>query len=156
MLLSALINIASTITISANNPTTLVFNEPIQFVSAGKAGDFSIFINNNKKILVISPIKDLPKAEMIIVTDNSSYQFKIKLNNSNYTNYFQVANGSKNLSYSVLKKSENFELYEGKSSYMLKNISDKEININDEILKPKDTSYLPKGESIYINETRIL
>ena len=156
MILSALINIATTISISASNPTTMIFNEPVQFVSIGKTGDFSFFTNNNKKVIVIQPIKELKNAEMVVLTEDKNYQFKIHVVSENPTNYYQITNGSPNASFTMVKKSETYEVYEGSSSMMLKNLTDKEMIINDETLKGRSSIYLPKGGSIYLNNERIL
>ena len=156
MLLSALINVATTISISAAGPTTLVFNEPISFASIGKVGDYSLFINNNKNVLVINPLKDLKKSEMIIITENRNFQFKIQITNNHPESYFQITEGKVNSSFTLLKKEELFEVYEGVSSLMLKNISDKSLTINDEVIKPHSITYLPKGGSIYIDSERVL
>lgn len=155
MILSALINIATTITISASNPTTLVFTDPVQFVSIGKTGDFSFFINNNKKVVVVQPLKDLKNAEMIVLTENKNYQFKIHIDSVRPINYYQVVNGSPNNSFTLLKRSETVEVYEGSSSMMLKNLSEKEVVVNDEILKGKSSVIIPKGGSLYLNNERI-
>ena len=156
MILSALINIATTISISASNPTTMIFNGPVQFVSIGKTGDFSFFTNNNKKVIVIQPLKDLKNAEMVVLTEDKNYQFKIHIVAENPNNYYQVTNGNPNASFTLLKKSENYEVYEGSTSMMFKNLSEKEMVINDEALKGKASTYLPKGGSIYVNSERIL
>ena len=156
MLLSALINIATTISISSSGPTTLVFNEPIQFASIGKVGDYSLFINNNKKVLVINPLKDLKKSEMIIITENRNFQFKIQITNNHPESYFQITEGKINNSFTLLKKEDAFEIYEGSSSLMFKNISDKILTINDESIKPHEKAYLPKGGSVYIDSERVL
>ena len=77
MIISALINVATAISITSSNPTTLVFNDPIQYVSIGKTGDFSFHLNNNKKVIVIQPLREIKSAEMIVLTDEKNYQFKI-------------------------------------------------------------------------------
>jgi len=156
MILSALINIATTISISALGPTTLVFNEPIQFASIGKVGDYSIFINNNKKVLVINPIKELKKSEMIIVTENKNYQFKVHITNTLPESYFIVSEGKIDNSFVLLKKNDSFEIYEGDNSIMFKNTSDKNVTVNDESIMPRASIYLPKGGSIYLDSVRVL
>ena len=156
MILSALINIATTISITASNPTTMIFNEPVQFVSIGKTGDFSFFTNNNKKVVVIQPMKEIKNAEMIVLTEDKNYQFKIHVVSENPTNYYQITNGNPNTSYTLIKKSDAYEVYEGSSSMQFKNLTDKEMVINDETLKGRSSTYLPKGGSIYVNSERIL
>jgi type IV secretory pathway VirB9-like protein len=79
MILSTLLNVATVIAISTSTPTTMIFKEPIQFVSAGKTGDFSLFINNNKKVIVIQPLKDIKASVLVVLTDNKNYQFKIQI-----------------------------------------------------------------------------
>jgi len=156
MIISTLVNIATTISISASNPTTIVFSDPVQFVSIGKTGDFSFFTNNNKKVIVIHPVKNIEKAEMVVLTEEKNYQFKIHVVADNPNNYYQITNGRQNGSYKLLKRSDIYEILEGASSIMVKNVSDKELNINDETLRPKSSMYLPKGGSVYVNNERAI
>lgn len=155
MILEALINIATTISISAFNPTTLVFSDPIQFVSIGKSGDFSFYTNNNKKVIVIQPLKDLKTTEMIVLTEDRNYQFKIHIETLKAQNYYQIINGKPNSSFTQVLKTENYEVLEGASSLMVKNLSSNDQLINDETLKAKAFTYLPKGGAIYLNNQRI-
>jgi len=155
MILSTLLNVATVIAISTSTPTTMIFKEPIQFVSAGKTGDFSLFINNNKKVIVIQPLKDIKASELVVLTDNKNYQFKIQIEKSGGGSYFQVEDGKINLSYTLIKKTDNYEIYEGVSSLMFKNISENEIKLNEESLARRATSYLPKGGSIYVDSVKV-
>jgi Holliday junction resolvasome RuvABC ATP-dependent DNA helicase subunit len=156
MIISTLVNIATTISISAVNPTTIVFSDPVQFVTIGKTGDFSILTNNNKKVVVICPVKNIEKAEMVVLTENKNYQFKIHVVSKNPNNYYQITDGRPNVSYTLLKRTNNYEILEGISSIKIKNLTDKELNINEETLLSKSSMYLPKGGSVYVNSDRIL
>ena len=156
MIISTLINIATTISISALNPTTIVFKDPIQFVSIGKTGDFSFYTTSNKKVIVIQPIKNITKTEMVVLTDNLNYQFKIHVNNQKTNNYYQVDKGRKNSSYTLLKRMNTYEVLEGATSIMIKNLSKEELIVNDEVIKSKSFIYLPKGGSVYVNEEQVI
>ena len=156
MIISALINVATAISITSSNPTTLVFNDPIQYVSIGKTGDFSFHLNNNKKVIVIQPLKDIKMAEMIVLTDEKNYQFKIHSVSDHAQNYYQITNGHPNGSYTLIKAENGIELFEGVSSMLLKNKTNSDQYVNDELVKSQSTINLPKGGSVYINEKRIL
>ena len=155
MILSTLLNVATVITISTSAPTTMIFKVPIQFVSAGKTGDFSLFINNNKKVIVIQPIKEIKSSELVVLTDDKNYQFKIQIEKNGGGSYFQIEDGKVNQSYTLVKKTDNYEIYEGRSSLMFKNTSDREIKLNEESLSRRATSYLAKGGSIYVDSVKV-
>ena len=155
MILSTLLNVATVITISTSAPTTMIFKVPIQFVSAGKTGDFSLFINNNKKVIVIQPIKEIKSSELVVLTNDKNYQFKIQIEKNGGGSYFQIEDGKVNQSYTLVKKTDNYEIYEGRSSLMFKNTSDREIKLNEESLSRRATSYLAKGGSIYVDSVKV-
>lgn len=155
MILNTLVSIATAISISSTNPTTMIFKSPVEFVSIGKTGDFSFFINNNKKVIVIQPLKSLKVAEMVVVTDKNNYQFKIHIDEAQPKSYFQVEDGSINQSYVLKKKTEAFEIYEGQSSSMFKNLTDSQLIVNDEAVAKRTSVYFPKGGVLYLNSERI-
>jgi type IV secretory pathway VirB9-like protein len=64
--------------LTISHPTTLVFDEPVEYVSAGKEGDFNFHRANNQKILVVRPLKEFSETNMIVITKDHHYQFKIK------------------------------------------------------------------------------
>ena len=63
--------------LTVSHPTTLVFDEPVEYVSAGKEGEFALHRANNQKILVVQPIKEFSETDMIVITKEHHYQFKI-------------------------------------------------------------------------------
>lgn len=47
-----------------SHPTTLVFDEPVEYVSAGREGDFDLHRANNQKIVVIRPLKPFGETDI--------------------------------------------------------------------------------------------
>ena len=42
--------------LSTSSPTTLHFDDPVEFMQAGKSSDFDVSFSKNRKSLVIRPI----------------------------------------------------------------------------------------------------
>ncbi|MBC7540152.1 MAG: hypothetical protein H7281_15110 [Bacteriovorax sp.] len=156
MLIQTLLNVATALSISPTIPTTIVFNEPITFAAIGKAGDFSVNTNRKKNVIVIQPIRTMNQTELIILTENKNYQFKVHIDSSRYDSFYTVSDGQKNNSYVLVKKTNTWEIYEGVSSIQFKNLIENEIVVNDIIVKARSSVYLPKGTSVYINSERVL
>lgn len=155
MILSTLSSIATAITISVSNPTTMIFKDPIQFISIGKTGDYSVFLNNSKKVVILQPVRAQALSDLVVVTDKSNYQFKVHIGSESTQSYFQISDGLKNNSYTLSLKTESYEVYEGSTSVLLKNISQNDIEINGEKVKKSTSTYLPKGGNIYLDNKRI-
>lgn len=156
MILSTITNVATFLVISSTNPTTLVFDSPVQFVSVGKAGDYSFFRSNNRKVVILQPIRPIKKSEMVVVTDDKNFQFKIIQDEKNVQTYYQVKEGKKNSVFDVLVTNEKYKILKGASSFLVKNLSDEQITINDEAIRPHGEISLPLGGAIYFNDQRVL
>ncbi len=80
--------------LSLNAPTTLVFQEPIEYVSAGKTGDFSLNRSNNQRILVIQPLKEIPETNMVVITKDQHFQFRLKTVDKGHHAFVYVYRGT--------------------------------------------------------------
>jgi len=156
MILSTITNVATFIVISSTNPTTLVFDSPVQFVSVGKTGDYSFFRSNNRKVVILQPIRPIRKSEMVVVTDDKNFQFKIIQDDKNVQTYYQVKDGKKNNIYDVTLSNDKIKILKGGTSYLVKNLTDDLIIINDEPVKAHSEITLPHGGAIYLNDQRLL
>lgn len=156
MILSTITNVATFIVISSTNPTTLVFDSPVQFVSVGKTGDYSFFRSNNRKVVILQPIRPIRKSEMVVVTDDKNFQFKIIQDDKNVQTYYQIKEGKKNNVYDVTLSNEKIKILKGNTSYLVKNLTDDQVIINDEPVKAHSEITLPLGGAIYSNDQRVL
>lgn len=145
--------------LSISHPTTLVFEEPIEYVSAGKQGDFDIHRSNNQKILVLRPLKSFGETDMIILTKKNHYQFKLKevylngLNDKSHT-LVNVYKGEVNKVYAKKLETDSFRVFEGETSTWIVNKSKDSLKVNGvEISKE---GYFSKGSPLLINNQRVM
>ncbi|HXH74374.1 MAG TPA: TrbG/VirB9 family P-type conjugative transfer protein [Bacteriovoracaceae bacterium] len=140
--------------LSLNAPTTLVFQEPIEYVSAGKNGDFSLNRSNNQKILVIQPLKEITETNMVIITKDQHFQFKLKTVDKGHHAFVYVYPGAINKTFVKKVETEDFRLLEGDSSVLVRNRKAGPIKVND-VLVERD-EYFSKGVPLFINSKRVL
>ncbi len=135
------------------SPTTLVFNEPIEYISAGKNGDVTIHRSNNKMMLVVQPLKELMSTNMIVITKNNHFQFRIQTSDRPH-NIVYVYPGKVNTTFLKRLETADFRILEGDSSVLVLNRSDSALKVNDQLIEREQ--YFSKGVPLFINEHRIL
>ncbi len=140
--------------LSLSSPTTLVFEEPIEYVSAGKQGDFSLHRSNNQKILIAQPLKEVNETMMVIVTRNQHYQFKVKTVPDRNHHFVYIYRGEVNKTFIKKKETEEFRILEGDSSILVQNKLDSPIFVNETQVIRED--HFSKGVPVFINNKRIL
>ncbi len=142
---------------SLSHPSTLVFDEPVEYVSAGKEGDFSLHRANSQKILVIQPLKDFKETDMIVITKNQHYQFKIRspLSQIEKTHSFvYIHDGEIDRSYVLKYENSVLRILEGEKSTLIQNKTKSTISINDKLIERE--GYFSKGIPFIQGEQRIL
>ena len=142
--------------LTISHPTTLVFDEPVEYVSAGKDGDFSLHRANNQKIIVIRPLKENFETDMIVLTRDHHYQFKIKepkLNDKTHS-FIYVHEGTPNRSYVLKFENENIKILEGETSTLIQNKTKKPLMVNDSTIGHE--AIFSKGIPFLINNERVL
>ena len=149
--------LAKTITylfLSLSSPTTLVFEEPIEYVSAGKQGDFSLHRSNNHKILIIQPLKEVTETNMVVVTRNQHFQFKLKPSTENNHQFVYLYRGEINKTFIKKMETDEFKILEGDSSILIQNKQQNPLVVNEaEVIKE---DHFSKGAPIIINNKRVL
>lgn len=149
--------LAKTITylfLSLSSPTTLVFEEPIEYVSAGKQGDFSLHRSNNHKILIIQPLKEVTETNMVVVTRNQHFQFKLKPSTENNHQFVYLYQGEINKTFINKMETDEFRILEGDSSILIQNKQQNPLVVNEaEVIKE---DHFSKGAPIIINNKRVL
>lgn len=144
--------------LTLSHPTTLVFNEPVEYVSAGKEGDFDLHRANNQKILVIRPLKYFGETDMIIITKDRHYQFKLKeiqlgQNSEQSHSLVNIYEGSINRSFNKKIETDNYKIFDGETSSWVVNKSKAPIIVNGvEVVRD---GYFSKGSPILINNQRV-
>jgi type IV secretory pathway VirB9-like protein len=144
--------------LSITHPTTLVFDEPVEYVSAGREGDFDLHRANNQKILVIRPLKPFGETDMIVITKDRHYQFKLKevqvSQGSDSTHSFvNIYAGDINRSFEKRVETEGYKIFEGTSSSWVVNKAKKPITVNG--VEVGREGYFSKGSPIIINNQRV-
>ena len=144
--------------LSITHPTTLVFEEPVEYVSAGREGDFDLHRANNQKIVVIRPLKPFGETDMIVITKDHHYQFKLKevlagpkpeLSHS----FINIYEGVINRSFDKKIENDSYKILEGETSSWVVNKSKNPIMVNgEEVVRD---GYFSKGSPILINDQRI-
>lgn len=144
--------------LSTNHPTTLVFDEPVEYISAGREGDFDLHRARNQKIVVMRPLKPFIETDMIVITKDHHYQFKLKEVNASLEggkshSFVNIYEGAINRSFEKKLESDLFKVYEGETSSWIINKSKTPINVNGvEVIRD---GYFSKGSPIIINNQRV-
>lgn len=140
--------------LSTNSPTTLVFQEPIEYVSAGKNGDFVLNRSNNQKILVVQPLKEIDDTNMVVITKDQHFQFKVKTVEKGHHPFIYIYSGSINRTFVKKLETPDFRVLEGDSSTLVQNKRDLPLRVNDTELEREE--YFSKGVPLFINGKRVL
>jgi type IV secretory pathway VirB9-like protein len=142
--------------LTVSHPTTLVFDEPVEYVSAGKAGDFSLHRANNQKILVVQPLKDFFETDMIVITKDHHYQFKLKKPTSEDEkahSFVYLHQGGINKSYILKFENEVVRILEGDTSTLIQNKTKKSLLVNDKLIEREGS--FSKGIPFIVNNQRV-
>lgn len=140
--------------LSLSSPTTLVFQEPIEYVSAGKNGDFVLNRSNNQKILVIQPRKDIGETSMVVITKDQHFQFKVKTVDKGHHAFVYVYPGMVNKTFIKKMDTSDYRILEGDSSILVQNKRDVSLRVNGKQVKREE--HFSKGVPLFINDKRVL
>lgn len=140
--------------LSLSSPTTLVFQEPVEYVNAGKNGDFTIDRSKSQKILVITPLKEIHEKNMVVITKDQHYQFKVKTVENEHHPFVYVYPGSVNKTFVKKLENQDFRILEGDSSTLVQNKRDGPITVNNITVERED--HFSKGVPLFINGKRVL
>ncbi|MBT3981040.1 MAG: hypothetical protein HOE90_06780 [Bacteriovoracaceae bacterium] len=140
---------AALIFMNAEYPTTIKFEEPIEFYSLGNQGDFFTHKSNNSKILVIKPKKIKFKTPMVVITKKASYQFLVVDSVRHYQSYLEVKSSMPSRTYRPYKSTPYGPIKESDYNFLLVNPKKKNIKINGQLRSEKEI-YISKGSKILI------
>lgn len=143
--------------LSLSHPTTLVFDEPVEYVSVGKEGDFAVHRANNQKILVVQPLKEFSETDMIVITKDHHYQFKVRdgdVEKEKTHSFIYVHEGEANKSYVLKFENKFLKILEGDTSTFIQNKSKETIWVNDKQIDREGV--FSKGIPFIVNNQRVM
>ena len=136
--------------LSTSSPTTLHFDDPVEFMQAGKSSDFDVSFSKNRKSLVIRPIGTFiaPK-NMVIISEATHFHFKLVNMESKQHDFVYVHKGTPNSSYRKIFENDLVKVHEGESSLYIVNKTHAPLDVNGS--KVDLHTYLSKGLPVVIN-----
>lgn len=142
--------------LSLNSPTTLQFDEQIEFVQAGKAGEISVTIASNKKTVVFQALQEIKdQRNMVILTKNHSFNLGYRIENQNHHQFLKIKRGEPDSSYKIKLQTKDYTVLEGKRSYRITNSNPQS---NDPLIinghKVEHHEYFSKGLPLYRTSSR--
>lgn len=140
--------------LSISSPTTMVFQEPVEYVNAGKNGDFTIDRSKNQKILVITPLKEVDDKNIVVITKDQHFQFKVKTVTHGHHPIIYVYPGLINKTFVKKLETSYFRILEGDTSMLIQNKTEGPIIVND--VKVEREDHFSKGVPLFINNRRVL
>ena len=155
MIFYILANQITTIFLSLHLLTTISFDGEIRsYLFGGSKDDITLELANNNKTLAIKAKKKEIDTNLLVVTSRNKYYFHIKISENNSHQFIEVFDGEINNSYSKVKETKDFDLFEGSSSLFFVNKTNEKMRVNElEVIKGK--LYLSKGVPIILNGERI-
>lgn len=136
--------------LSTSSPTTLHFEEPIEFMQAGRTSDFDVSFSKNKKTIVIRPVTSFDLARnMIVVSKDDNFHFKLLNNESRQHDFVYIHRGKQNSTYVKKFENDSVKVHEGDSSLYIVNKSKGPIDING--TRVERHTFISKGLPVLLN-----
>jgi hypothetical protein len=140
--------------LSTSSPTTLHFEEPVEFMQAGKASDFDVNFSKNRKSLVIRPIGTFEDSKnMVIISKDTHFHFKLVNMESKQHDFVYIHKGKENSTYVKKLETELVKIHEGESSLYIVNKTSDSIDINGETVMRH--AFVSKGLPVLVNGKRV-
>jgi hypothetical protein len=150
-----LANQITTLFLSLHLLTTISFDGEIRsYLFGGSKNDITLELANSNKTLALKAKKKDIDTNLLVVTSKNKYYFHVKISENNSHQFIEVYDGEINNSYSKIKETKDYDLFEGLSSIFIVNKSNDKMRVNElEVTKGK--LYLSKGVPIILNGERI-
>lgn len=156
MIVNVLGGVMTYLAINSSSPTVLQFQSNVEYFSIGKIGDYSVYRSNNGKVLVLNPIKRNEEVDLVVLSKDKSYSFRLKQVEVKTETLFEIRDGLVDSSFELLKKNENFEVWEGKESIFFKNQTSNAVRVNGQEVKAKSSTCFGKNNALYLGDERLL
>jgi hypothetical protein len=136
--------------LSTSSPTTLHFDQPVEFMQAGKGSDFDVSFSKNRKSLVIRPMSIFSEPKnMVILSEDTHFHFKLMNMENKQHDFVYIHSGHANSTYVKKFESEIVKIHEGESSLYIVNKSKTPIDVNGS--QVDHHIFISKGLPVYIN-----
>lgn len=136
--------------LSTSSPTTLHFEEPVEFMQAGKGSDFDVMFSKNRKSLVIRPVGTFEEPKnMVILSKDTHFHFKLVNMESRQHDFVYIHKGKANSTYVKKFENELVIIHEGESSLYIVNKTSSPIDINGS--KIEKHVFISKGLPVILN-----
>lgn len=143
-------NLVTYLHLTLAQPTTLIFDAPIEYWSQSNDSSTTIYRSKNQRVLSLKANKENENSSLVVITKNAVYSYKIQSVLSQEPMVYTVKDASPSNTYFTIFKNSDYELLDGGEVYLLKVKKDKITKVND--LPAKDIMYLPKNSKIKIND----
>lgn len=145
-----ILNTVVTLLFTPRQPTTLQFQQAIEYYSIGNARSFDSYLTKNGKILLIRPKKKQFDEFLVVITKNHSYEFRLKSTPGKRTALYQILDGRGDkfltLKYNGLK----YRILEGLTTLKIIRQRGEYLTING-IKTTKTSIFYPKNAHLTIN-----
>jgi hypothetical protein len=136
--------------LSTSSPTTLHFEDPVEFMQAGKGSDFDVTFSKNRQSLVIRPVGFFEGTKnMVILSKDTHFHFKLINNESKQHDFIYIHKGRENSTYVKKFENEIIKVHEGESSIYLVNKLKEPIEVNG--VKIERHIFISKGLPVIVN-----
>lgn len=143
--------------LSTTDSTMLQFNEPIDFVKAGKAGEIATQASADRKTIILTPLVNngFEQRNIVILTKSNSYNFNYKFVDKGHHQFLKINSGKEDHSLVLKIENDRFKILEGKTSTLVINKRPgSDLYINETVIKNK--TYLSKGFPIYEGSIQVV
>lgn len=153
MIVYAILNLATYLSLTFSSPATFIFESPIEYYVLSNDSDFKTYKSKDSKILTIKPYKNNIESRLLVITKDGSFPFELNVSVDTYPQVYTIKLSEKGQSYYSILKREDFELFESEKSYMLKISTPKFARVNG--VEAKNIQYLPKNSRIKLDSVFI-
>ncbi len=153
MLMTILPHKAATIFIGLNIVTVLSFNDPVKTYTYGGSRD-DLFVEkvNSDKTLIIKPREKGIKSNFLVITDAGPYSFYLE-EDAKPHDFINVSYATIDSTFVKARETNDFEIWEGKSSTRFLNKKKAPVFVNGE--KVLSLTYLGKGVPVIVDGVRV-
>ena len=140
----------ATLLFSPHQPTTLQFENPIEYYSLGSSGDFDSYLTKNKKILLIRPKKEIFDEFLVVITRNHSYEFRAKSTPKILTALYRIHDGKAEKFYRPKYERDGYRVLTGRRSVKIVRTKGGSLTVNGATTS-KRFIYYPKNAHLTVN-----
>lgn len=149
MIINAILNLATYLTLTFSSPATFIFDSPIDYYVISNESDFKMYKSKDGKILTIKPYKNNIESRLLVITKEGVFPFELNVSSESRSQVYTMKLAEIGQSYFSILKKDDYELFESEKSYMLKITGSKVGTVNG--MEAKNIQYLPKNGRVKID-----